>query len=386
MTTSPNEKALLPAGLNDVLPPNATHEAEVVAGLMAVFASQGYERVEPPLLEFETTLTANGTAGLSDQVFRVMDPVSQRMMGLRADITLQVARIAGTRLGKTERPLRLSYSGHVLRVRGTPLRPTRQFVQAGVELIGNATPGADIEAASLAASALTEVGVRELTLDLTSPAIVGAVLETEDIADNAVARLRAALDRKDVGEVHTLARNIHGLDSDVLASLISAAGPAENALGALTALKLPPTACDAIEQLRHVVSGITETLPNLTMTVDAVEYRGFEYQTGVSFTLFAQGARGELGRGGRYATGHGEAATGFTLFLDSIMSALSAPTATPRLFLPLGTPPAEAEGLRKKGWIALMGLEPAEDPSADAQRLGCSHILIDGAVKALQKA
>ena len=72
------------------------------------------------------------------------------------------------------------------------------------------------------------------------------MLETEDIADNAVARLRAALDRKDVGEVHTLARNIHGLDSEVLASLISAAGPAENALGALTALKLPPTACDAI--------------------------------------------------------------------------------------------------------------------------------------------
>lgn len=386
MTTSPNEKALLPAGLNDVLPPDATHEAEVVASLMAVFASHGYERVEPPLLEFETTLTANGTAGLSEQIFRVMDPVSQRMMGLRADMTLQVARIAGTRLGKAARPLRLSYSGQVLRVRGTPLRPTRQFVQAGIELIGNSTPATDIEAACLAASALTEVGVRGLTLDLTSPAIVGAVLETKDITDNAVAKLRTALDRKDVGEVRTLAKNMHDLDADILTSLIAAAGPAENALGALTALKLPPTARDAIGQLRHVVSGIAETLPKLTKTVDVVEYRGFEYQTGVSFTLFAQGARGELGRGGRYVTEYGEAATGFSLFLDSVMSALSTPTAIPRLFLPVDTPPAEAERLRKEGWVALMALESAEDPSADARRLGCSHILIDGAVKALQKA
>ena len=386
MTTGTNEKALLPAGLNDVLPPDATHEAHIVAGLMAVFAARGYDRAEPPLVEFETTLTADGAAGLSDQVFRVMDPVSQRMMGLRADMTLQIARIAGTRLSMAPRPLRLSYAGHVLRVRGTQLRPARQFVQAGVELIGSAAAAADIEAACLAATALTEVGVRGLTLDLTSPAIVGAVLEAQGLADDAAARLRAALDRKDVGAVRGLAKDMHGLDADVLAGLIAAAGPAETALKALAALELPSGARDEIGRLAHVVAGIAEAAPNLTLTVDAVEYRGFEYQTGVSFTLFAQGARGELGRGGRYATGHGEAATGFTLFLDSVMRALPAPMPVPRLFLPLETPPAEAERLRQEGWVALTALEPAADPSADARRLGCSHVLIDGAVKALKKA
>src|SRR5690606_22782545 len=141
------EKALLPAGLRDILPPDAAFEAAAVGRVMACFAAHGYEQVKPPLIEFEDGLLAGPGAALAAETFRLMDPVSQRMMGVRADMTLQVARIAASRLRNLPRPLRLSYAGQVLRVAGSQLRPERQFGQAGVELIGAASAAADAEVA-----------------------------------------------------------------------------------------------------------------------------------------------------------------------------------------------------------------------------------------------
>ena len=143
MTDDPPNPALLPAGLADALPPDAEREAALVEALMGVFAAHGYERVKPPLLEFEDSLLTGSGAAVAEQTFRLMDPVSQRMMGLRADTTPQVARIAATRLANAPRPLRLSYAGQVLRVRVTQLSPTRELLQTGVELIGAASAEAD---------------------------------------------------------------------------------------------------------------------------------------------------------------------------------------------------------------------------------------------------
>ena len=116
--------ALLPAGLRDLLPPEAETEAASVEAIMDAFASYGYQRVKPPLLEFEDSLLAGTGAAMAEQTFRLMDPDSHRMMGVRADVTPQVARIATTRLAHWPRPLRLSYAGQCLRVRGA--RPRRR--------------------------------------------------------------------------------------------------------------------------------------------------------------------------------------------------------------------------------------------------------------------
>ena len=131
--TDPINRALLPAGLHDVLPREAAFEATIVERLMAEFALNGFERVKPPLIEFEASLLAGPGAAMATQTFRLMDPVSQRMLALRPDMTLQVARIATTRLANEPRPLRLSYGGQVLRVKGSQLRPERQFGQVGGE-------------------------------------------------------------------------------------------------------------------------------------------------------------------------------------------------------------------------------------------------------------
>ncbi|MDP6388748.1 MAG: ATP phosphoribosyltransferase regulatory subunit, partial [Alphaproteobacteria bacterium] len=138
-------KGLLPDGLRDGLPPDAAHEAAILNRLVATFTERGYERVDPPLVEFEDGLLDGAGEDVALATFRLMDPVSQRMMGIRADMTPQVGRIAATRLVNAPRPLRLAYAGPVLRVRGDQLRPERQFHEAGAELIGAEEASADVE-------------------------------------------------------------------------------------------------------------------------------------------------------------------------------------------------------------------------------------------------
>lgn len=377
--SQPDNKALLPTGLHDVLPPAAAHEAEVIERLVDTFGQFGYERVKPPLVEFETTLLGPAQSGLADHIFRVMDPASQRMMGLRADMTLQIARIAATRLSRAPRPLRLSYAGQVLRVSGSQLRPERQFAQAGVELIGAASVGGDVEMVQLAVAALRQVGIANASVDLTSPAIVASVLGKLALSDDTSARLRAALDRKDAAAVSHLA----GSAAPRLHALIAAAGPAEAAFAKLDAIGLPAAAREEIARLRTVVEALTAIDPDQRVTIDAVEYRGFEYQTGVSFTLFARGVRGELGRGGRYVATAGEPATGLTLFLDSVMRAVPSPQPAKRLFLPFGTPPAAALAMHKQGWVTVAALEPDGDAHEQARRHACTHLYRDGAAQAI---
>jgi len=378
------EKGLLPAGLQDVLPPLAAHESAVVERLIACFQAQGYDRVKPPLLEFEEALLTGAGAAVASQTFRLMDPVSQRMMGLRADLTPQVARIAATRLKKAPRPLRLCYGGQVLQVRGSQLRPERQFAQVGVELIGAPEETGDAEVVLLAIEALAAVGVEDLSVDLNTPPLVGALAQDLGgdlgLAAEEVAELRAALDRKDAAAV----RDLSGKHDKLFQALLRAAGPADKALAALAALKLPPAAAAEMQRLADVVARVRQAAPQARLTVDPVEHRGFEYQTGISFILFAKGVRGELGRGGRYEAGgpNGarESSTGFTLFMDTVLRALPAPAPARRIFLPFGTAPAEGRRLRAEGWVTVAGLAGAADPAQEARRLGCSHWLDSGEI------
>ncbi|WP_422365605.1 ATP phosphoribosyltransferase regulatory subunit [Pelagibius sp.] len=378
--TETAEKGLLPAGLQDVLAPLAAHEAANVERLIACFQAHGYDRVKPPLLEFEEALLTGAGAAVAGQTFRLMDPVSQRMMGLRADMTPQVARIATSRLKNAPRPLRLCYGGQVLQVRGSQLRPERQFAQAGVELIGPSAAASDAEVILLAIEALTGLGVKDLSVDLNLPPLVGSLAADLGLADAEVAALRLALDRKDSAAVVALA----GEQAPTFMALLQSAGTAEQALEALQKLALTGDALRAVEGLAAVVALIRAAAPEARLTVDPVEHRGFEYQTGISFILFAKGGRGELGRGGRYqATGPGgerESSTGFTLYMDTVLRAIAPPQSPARIFLPFGTATAKARELRDADWVTLAGLSADEDPEEEARRLGCSHVLSGGEI------
>ena len=376
----PPNPALLPAGLRDLLPPEAETEASAVEALMTVFAAHGYQRVKPPLLEFEDSLLAGSGVAVADQTFRLMDPDSQRMMGLRADTTPQVARIATTRLAGAPRPLRLSYAGQCLRVRGTQLAPHRQVAQAGVELIGHDSPEADAETIVVAAEALDAVGLTRVSFDLTLPMLVPSLLDDAGIAGTERVLLARALDRKDAAAV----TRHGGTLAPVLTELLLAAGPADRALVALAQARLSNLAGVLAERAAATVAAIRAAAPNLRLTIDPVEFRGFRYETGVSVTVYAPGRHEELGRGGRYICGDNEPATGLTLFPDAILRVAPARQARPRVFIPFGYDQAAVVRLRSDGFATVAALGAVADDTAEASRLGCSHILRAGTAALLQ--
>jgi ATP phosphoribosyltransferase regulatory subunit len=365
--------ALLPSGLVDLLPPEAEREALLVEAIMAAFAAHGYERIKPPLLEFEDSLLAGSGVAVAEQTFRLMDPVSQRMMGLRADTTPQVARIAGTRLAAEARPLRLCYAGQVLRVRGTQLAPERQVPQAGIELIGTDAAAADAEVAVVATEALAAVGLAPATLDVTLPTMTPALLDAAGVPPPLAGRLARALDRKDAAAVDALSAQA-GPSAAPLPALLRSAGPADGALEALAAADLPPAARAIADNAAAVVAAVRARAPSLRVTLDPVEFRGFRYHVGVAFTLYGPGDTGELARGGRYLSPGEEPATGMTLYPNAVLRGAPAAPPRPRVFIPLNSPEAAVRGLRGEGFATVAALSAADTP----ERLRCTHILRDG--------
>lgn len=382
MSANDNDhRGLLPAGLADLLPPDAAREARAIDIAIERFAAFGYERVKPPLVEFEESLLGGPGAALASQTFRLMDPVSQRMMGVRPDMTVQVARIAVTRLKHEPRPLRLSYGGNVIRVRGKALKPERQFAQVGTELIGVDTAEADAEAILLAVDALRAIGVSDLTVDLNLPTLVAAVAAGLKIDADRLARLRRALDRKDETAVAKALEEKKV--SDLFVGLLRSGGPVTAGLAQLAKLKLPAAGAAEAQRLAEVVRLVRAADPDLALTVDPVEYRGLEYQTGVSFTVFAQKGREELARGGRYSAGYpedglAESSTGFTLYMSAVLAASATPPDRPRLYVPIGTKWDDARPWQDKGYAVVRAVSKAADTRKEARRLRCSHALIDG--------
>ena len=375
--------ALLPSGLRDTLPPEAEHEALVTEQLLGAFRQNGYRQVSPPLMEFEASLLTGPGAAMTDRTFRLVDPASQRTLAVRADITPQIARIAATRLSRWPRPLRLSYNGTVLRVTGDQLRPDRQFRQAGIELVGSSAIAADAEVVVIAVEALMALGVQGLTVDLTLPTLAPSLVPALAEVGSLASELREALNRKDMASIQRLT----GDTAPLLEAVMATAGPAEAALAALAALDLPQAAREVLAPAQALLPLLMDSLPGLTVTLDPVEHRGFEYHSGISFSLFARGQHGELGRGGRYwatAAGfQGETATGVTIYMDMVMRALEPAAKANRLYLPAGTTAVERRARQADGWWTVAGLDNTQNPVAEAKRLGCSHAWVDGTARAI---
>jgi ATP phosphoribosyltransferase regulatory subunit len=310
MTTLP--PGLLPEGLRDRLPGEAAVQARTVRALLDSVEARGYERVSPPLVEYEETLAARLKSSRTD-LARFVDPLSQRTLAVRPDITPQIARIVSTQLANVPRPLRLAYAGPVLKLGASQLNPQRETMQVGAELIGSDSVEAACEIVGTAVEALVQAGVTEPTVDLTLPDLV-QTLAGLILAPAQIAELDLLLDMKDAGRLASAGY------ADWL-PLIAATGPVGSALAALRKFDhagLMTSRIDGIE-------AISETLENknVRVTLDPTERHGFEYQTWFGFSLFVAGAAGFLGRGGSYIIahpdGHEEPATGFSVYPDSIL-------------------------------------------------------------------
>ncbi len=379
--------SLLPSGFADLLPDDAEQEARSISSLMALFSSFGYERVKPPLVEFEDSLLASGPgAALAQETFRLMDTLSHRMMGVRSDITPQIARIASSRLANQPRPLRLSYANDVLRTKGNQQRTERQFTQVGCELIGAQQGGhAEIESAMLALIGLNGLGLKEISIDLVMPRLVEKILSGFGVLEGRHGEIYGALLRRDYDAVAGFGEDISG----VFLALMECCGAAGKAIPALLDLDLPPEAKEGIKELSSVYNGLVNALDdlgidNISMTVDVLEHKGFEYHRGVGFTFFARGARGELGRGGRYDVEFGEGgaketAVGFTLFMDSICRVLPEFKKKDCVFVDTNENWGTIVSLQEEGWIVVRGTEASENSAK------CTHIYKNGKVQKVTK-
>jgi ATP phosphoribosyltransferase regulatory subunit len=367
---------LLPEGLSDRLPPQAEASARLVRNVLDTVSSHGYQRVMPPLAEFEQTLVARLQSARAQDLLRVVDPVSQRMLALRPDMTAQIGRIAATRLGQAARPLRLCYAGPVIKLRSNQLRPEREMTQVGAELIGTDSVAAAVEIVTVAIEALEVAGLSGITVDFTLPDLIDTLAAKElPLAADDIPAVRAALDAKDAGALVAL-----GERAAAYLPLIEATGPFHAAMDKLEALDAVGALKSRTEALRAIAKPIGW---DITLTLDPTERHGFEYQTWFGFSLFAEGFVGEVGRGGTYMIAHPdgrqEPAIGFSLYPDPLIDAgLSKPVK--RLFLPVGHDSARAAELRKTGWRTVAALSESDDGIA----LGCSHILAGNEPKPLK--
>ena len=370
----------------------------------------GYGLVDPPLIEFEESLLPPGQERLNQQTFRLLDPVSRRILGVRADLTTQIARIATSRLKSQPRPLRLCYAGDVLRVSGSQLRPERQFFEIGAELIGTRAINGDIEIMRLVLLSLAGCGVSEgLTLDLTLPSWVPLIVNGYQIASEVRERLRASLDHKDDSVFAELPPDLASL----LTKLVAASGTAKTSIEKLRQLhKSLPTdrlegnaiaeqLLQCSEILATSVEALSSEFPKLTITIDTIENRGFDYHSQLGFAVFSAAMAGELARGGRYRAGKmdeqestknrfsdlngGEAAVGMTVFLDTVLKLLPSPQPAECVFVPMATPISAIMSLQQQGFVTVVGLQFEKSLQSAARLQGCSHIYHDQRVISLDE-
>ncbi|MFB0610862.1 ATP phosphoribosyltransferase regulatory subunit [Aurantiacibacter poecillastricola] len=363
---------LLPEGLEDRLPQSMAAATRIERAMLEVMAAHGYDRVRPPLIEFERSLARRMDGVRTRRMIRFTDPTSLRTLALRSDMTVQVGRIAATGLGDAPRPLRLCYAGQVARITGSKLEPRRENLQVGAELIGRDTVAAAGEVVELAIAALEAAGVENISVDFTLPDLVETLADGPLPLDpEARERVRRELDTKDAG-------GLVEAGGAAYLPLIHATGTFEQSAEMLADLDTAGVLDTRIDGLRQIAARIGD---RARLTLDPSERHGFEYQSWLGFTLYAEGVRGEIGRGGTYCIGGSEEpATGFSLYPEELVEAVKADEPLgEKLFLPLGHDRAIAANLRAEGWRTVAALDESDEASA----LGCTHRLDGSEVKAL---
>lgn len=372
--TKPND--LLPEGLEDRLPFEAARITAAMRACLDVLDAHGYDRVRPPLLEFEASLVgrmAGVTVGETSAMFRFVDPASLRTLALRSDMTPQVGRIASTSLAAAPRPLRLAYCGDTVLIKASQLDPARERIQLGAELIGADSVAAAGEVVMLAVEALKAAGLTGISVDFTLPDLVDTLAEKAfPLAADRREAVRRELDTKDAG-------GLKAAGGAAYLPLLYATGPFASSLASLRAVDAGGALKSRLDGLEAIAATVGDAA---TITLDPTERHGFEYQSWFGFTIYAEGLRRAAGRGGTYRiAGSEEPATGFTLYLDRLADIVPQPEAVRMVYLPTGHDRGAAARLRFEGWRTLAQLADGEDPAA----LGCGYILKGPAPIALEQ-
>ena len=321
------DRWLLPEGIEDVLPPQAERLEWLRRDLLDLFHSWGYELVIPPLVEYlESLLTGTGN-DLDLQTFKITDQLTGRMMGVRADMTPQVARIDAHRLKRTT-PVRLCYLGTVLHTRPDGFSRSRNPLQVGAELYGHAGVESDTETLALMAAVLSLTGISDVHIDLGHVGIFRGLAREAGLTPVQEASLFDALQRKAKAEVEELAQQftLATPSRRRLMSLLDLNGGDEVLAEAKASLKGAGRGVqNALTNLEKIARAARRRLSDIPLYFDLAELRGYRYYTGVVFAAFVPGHGQAIAQGGRYddigrVFGRARPATGFGADLKTLMS------------------------------------------------------------------
>ncbi|MBK6386511.1 MAG: ATP phosphoribosyltransferase regulatory subunit [Rhodoferax sp.] len=310
---------VLPDHIADVLPSEARHIEEVRRDLLDMARCYGYELVMPPLLEhLESLLTGTGEA-LDLQTFKLVDQLSGRMMGLRADSTPQVARIDAHLLNRSG-VTRLCYCGPVLHTRPAGPHATREPLQFGAEIYGHAGLEADLETLLLALDCLKAANVQSPSVDLADARIVNSVLAGVPVDADLLQRVHVALAAKDASELAALSKAFPSATRQDLLALVELYGDEKVLLEAEKVLQPSSAVREALSNLKWLASH----LDGAKATFDLADLRGYAYYSGARFSVYATGAADALARGGRYdevgaVFGRNRPAVGFSLDVKALV-------------------------------------------------------------------
>jgi ATP phosphoribosyltransferase regulatory subunit len=367
---------LLPEYIEDILPAEAARIEALRRAILDQFAAHGYQLVIPPLLEYlESLLTGTGR-DLDLRTFKLVDQLSGRMMGVRADITPQVARLDAHLLNR-QGVARLCYCGSVLHARPAGLEATREPLQIGAEIYGHAGVESDLEILRLLCRALALAGVAGARIDIGHVAVFRAIVQAAGISGGLESELFEALQKKDLPALKALARGLDKRSREALLLLPELYGGRE--VLALAARKLPPI--PALKRALATLRALADACA-LPASFDLAELRGYHYHSGVVFDAYCEGVTGAVARGGRYdevgkAFGRPRPATGFSIDLRELAGAAAplpprepilAPCANGKTKLA-----AKIEALRRAGEVVI---EELPGHARHRKELGCTRQLV----------
>lgn len=378
-------KWLLPEGVDEVLPDEARVLEALRRGVLDLLSSWGYELVDPPLIEYLDSLLSGVGEDLDLQTCKLVDQASGRLLGVRADMTPQVARIDAHRL-KRQAPARLCYVGPVLHNIPDRFLGSRNPLQIGAELYGYGGVEADIEIGTLLIKTLETAGFSQITLDVGHVGIVRSLVAALGLDNGRTDELRDILNRKATPELSAFLQGVGHPSAllPILAHLPSLNGGVDvvdRARALLSDPATPPGLTAALDELDAVVSALSDAAPAAKISVDLAETRGFRYHTGLTFSAFVPGEGQEVAWGGRYndigsVFGEARPATGFSTDLKRL-SLLKGERCDRRAILaPADPDPNLAQTiaiLRSEGACVVQALPGAH---TDPALWGCSRRLV----------
>ena len=337
------ENNLLPPGFRDELYEKSSIEHKYKNIIIDIFQINGYELIKTPLIEYVNLENKNNS-------FTIKDKNEKNDLSLRNDITMQIGRVSSSRLGKKKRPLKLCYYGEVVRKKGTMLRPERQFLQVGAECIGEKNYLADVEMLNLAYQSLSSVGIKDISIELSSHVFLDYLMKNNKKNDSNK-KMQSFLRKKDFKSVSKF------LDSDLhefAHNLLACSGKLEEKKNFLDKLKINQETTDTANDLLNIYESFTNRNNEAKIILDLSESNYLDYHTGIRFTIFAKNVRGEVARGGRYELKNNaliEHSTGFNCYMDTIVRASSYIEKIHKILIPFDTSEKIKNNLIKKGYV-----------------------------------